>query len=248
MAWDCAITEDTLDRVSIRCWVRTYRTPFFFEKTLTLTSGSPVLEIDEALVNEGEEPAHCVWGEHIALGPPFLSEDCVIDLPGGVLINHESEHHPNNRLKPGIRSAWPWTEAKDGSQVDASKVQPKTIRAYDMSYVTDMPEGWYAITNQKTGIGFGVHYPKGLFRYLWYWQSFGGGFGLPVVWPDVQRGPRAIHQLRQPGPCAGHRERHRPQARARRESGRVTQGGRLHRRSGCGAHRTRWLCDEERLA
>ena len=179
MPWDCVITEDTPDRVSLRCWVRTYRTPFFFEKTLTLTGGSPVLEIDESLTNEGEETAHCVWGEHIALGPPFLSEDCVIDVPGGTVINHPTEFHPNNRLKPGYQGPWPWTELKDGSREDLRNVPPKSIRGYDQVYITDMPDGWYAITNQSMGVGFGVHFPAEVFKYLWYWQSLGGGYGYP---------------------------------------------------------------------
>ena len=179
MPWDCAVVEDSLERVSIRCWVRTSRMPFFFEKTLTLTAGSPVLEIDEALVNEAEEPVHCVWGEHIALGAPFLSEDCVIDLPGGRLINHPVDYHPNNRLKPGFEGPWPWSETKDGGRVDLSKVTPPSKRVNDMSYVADMPEGWYAITNQRMRLGFGVVYTKEVFRYLWYWQSLGGASGFP---------------------------------------------------------------------
>ena len=179
MPWDCVITEDTPERASIRCSVRTYRTPFFFEKTLTLSSNSAVLEINEGLVNEGEEPAHCVWGQHVALGAPFLSEDCVIDLPGGTVTNHPVEHHPNNRLKPGAQGAWPLTEGRNGETVDLSKVPPKSVRAYDLSYVTDMPEGWYAVTNRRSGVGFGLVYPTEVFPCLWYWQSFGGGFGYP---------------------------------------------------------------------
>ena len=179
MPWDCAVTHDSPEKVAIRCWVRTYRTPFFFEKTLTLNSGSPVLEIEETLVNEGEEPVHCVWGQHIALGSPFLSEDCVIDLPGGRLFNHPDEWDSHNRLKAGFEGSWPWSDAKDGGPIDLSKVPPRAARAYDMSYITDMPEGWYAITNQRMGLGFGVVFPKEIFRYLWYWQSLGGGFGYP---------------------------------------------------------------------
>ena len=179
LPWDCAIVEDTPDRVSLRCWVRTYRTPFFFEKTMTLTSGSAVLETSSALTNEGEEPAHCVWGEHIALGAPLLSADSVIDLPGGRIINHPEEFHANNRLKAGTESEWPWTEGKDGSRIDLSKVPPKSAGFYDQSYIVDMPEGWYALTNQREGIGFGVVYPTEVFRYLWYWQSLGGGTGYP---------------------------------------------------------------------
>ena len=179
MPWDCAVTHDSPEKVAIRCWVRTYRTPFFFEKTLTLNSGSPVLEIEEALVNEGEEPVHCVWGEHIALGAPFLSDDCVIDLPGGRVINHPVEWDASNRLKAGFDGPWPWSETKDGGRVDLSKVPPRSIRAHDQTYIADMPEGWYAITNQRMRLGFGVVFPKELFRYLWYWQSFGGAFGYP---------------------------------------------------------------------
>ena len=179
MPWDCAIVEDTPERVSIRCWVRAYRTPFFFEKTHTLVSGSAVLHTEEALTNEGSEAEHCVWGEHIALGAPLLSGDSVIDLPGGRIFNHWEEFHPNNRLRAGHESEWPWTEGKDGERIDLSEVPPKSIRAYDQSYVTDMPEGWYALTNTALGIGFGITYPVDLYRCLWYWQSLGGGTGYP---------------------------------------------------------------------
>ena len=179
MPWDCIVIEDSEEEVAIQCRVRTYRTPFFFEKTLTLKKGSAVLEIEEALLNEGNEAVHCVWGEHIALGAPFLSEDCVIDLPGGRLINHPEEWDPNNRLKPGFEGSWPMSELKDGTLRDLSKIPPKSFQSYDMSYITDMPEGWYSITNQKTGVGFGLRFPKELFKFLWYWHSFGGSFGYP---------------------------------------------------------------------
>ena len=177
--WDCAVMEDTPERASIRFWVRTARAPFFFQKTLSLTSGSSVLEVDQTLTNEGGEAVHCVWGEHIALGPPFLSEDCLLDLPGGTIINHPTAFHPNTRLAPDLRTPWPLTRAADGSEVDMSRLPPKSIGAYDMSYFTDLPEGWYAITNQRLGVGFGVRFPTEVYRYLWYWQSFGGGSGYP---------------------------------------------------------------------
>ena len=139
-----------------------------------------MLEIESRLTNEGEEPVHCVWGEHIALGAPFLSEDCVIDLPGGTLINEEGDDwHPNNKLKGGFRGPWPMSQLKDGTPRDLSRIPPKSFRSYDMSYVADMPDGWYAITNQKTGVGFGFRYPTDVFKFLWYWHSFGGGFGYP---------------------------------------------------------------------
>lgn len=177
--WDCEILEDTPECVSARFWVRTSRMPFFFTKTFTLKSGSAVLEVDQVLKNEAGEEVNCVWGEHIALGPPFLSEDCVLDLPGGLVVNHVDQFHPNNRLQPGSRTLWPKTVGIDGSDIDISAVPSIDVCTYDMSYFTEMPEGWYGITNQKKGVGLGVRYPSEIFPYLWYWQSFGGGTGYP---------------------------------------------------------------------
>ena len=173
MPWDCQILSDSPECVSIRCWVRGARTPFFCEKTLTLISGSPVLEIEETLINEGEEPSHCVWGQHIAIGEPFLNDECVIDLPGGTLFNLSTDNwHPNNRLKSGATGHWPITALKDGSDVDLSRLPSKDKSFYDQSFITDMPEGWYAVTNQGMGVGLGIVFPTDVFRYLWYWQSF----------------------------------------------------------------------------
>ena len=177
--WDCVILEDTVDCVSVKFSVRTRRTPFFFEKTLTLESGSSRLKIDQRLVNEGEEAVHCVWGEHIAIGAPFLSDKCVIDLPGGLIRNHHVGFHDNNRLEEGHESSWPITQLKDGSSHDLSVVPGKDFRCQDASYIADMPEGWYGITNTELGVGFGVSYPTDVYKYLWYWQSLGGGFGYP---------------------------------------------------------------------
>ena len=42
-----------------------------------------------------------------------------------------------------------------------------------------MPQGWYGITNTEFGVGFGVSYSTDVYRYLWYWQSLGGGSGYP---------------------------------------------------------------------
>ena len=42
-----------------------------------------------------------------------------------------------------------------------------------------MPDGWYAVTNQETELGFGYSFPKELFQFVWYWQCFGGGYGYP---------------------------------------------------------------------
>ena len=94
---DACIVEDTPERVALKCWVRTARTPFYFEKTMTLESGSAVLKTDELLVNEGEETTHAVWGEHIAIGEPFLNE--------GLRDRPARRHHPSSTPTSSTRTA-----------------------------------------------------------------------------------------------------------------------------------------------
>ena len=181
--WDVAIVADTVERVALKCWVRTSRTPFYFEKTLSLVANTATLRIEQRLENEGNEPMHCVLGEHIAIGPPFLDEDCVIDLPGGMVQNHPVEFHPNNRLQAGFTAPWPMTHLKDGTLHDLSKVPGRSFASYDQSYISEMPAGWYGITNQRLEVGFGVSFPTEVYRYLWHWQLLGGGIGYPWYYP-----------------------------------------------------------------
>ena len=71
MPWDSQIIEDDPEKCSIKFSVRTYRTPFFMEKTLSLSKNSPFLEIDYKLTNESMSESDCVWLEHIVLETPF---------------------------------------------------------------------------------------------------------------------------------------------------------------------------------
>lgn len=178
LPWDAEIVQDDRSRVAARFSARGPRTPFHVEKTLSLESNSTVLTIEETVTNEAEEPADCVWLEHVALGPPFLSPECRLSIPPSTILNHEVQIEPRSTLKPGYRGEWPYSESVDGSQVDFREFPGKETRAVDMAYFAEMPEGWYAVSNEKTGIGFALTFPTNVFRYLWFWRSF-GGYGYP---------------------------------------------------------------------
>ena len=180
MPWDVQILEDTPERVSAKFWVRTVRTPFWIEKTLTLESGSAVLTVEDSVTNEAAEPAEAEWGQHVALGEPFLTENCIFDLPGA---NHfaprEAEETGACRIKPGTSGQWPDAEGADGETVDLRMFPAKSERLADYMVFKDLSDGWYAVTNPDRGVGIGLVWPKETFKYLWYWQVFGGGSGYP---------------------------------------------------------------------
>ena len=64
-------------------------------------------------------------------------------------------------------------------EVDLATFPPKSDRVQDFAAFKNQRDGWYAITNPDRGVGIGIAYPVETFRYLWYWQVFGGGMGYP---------------------------------------------------------------------
>ncbi len=175
MPWEYAILEDSPDRVAVRLWVRPIRTPFFLEKTLSLEPGRAVLMIEERLTNEGGELQHLMWGQHIAFGRPFLDEGAVIDSSAQKFIVHEAiPGYEPRRFQPDSVSDWPQSLAPDGTPADASQIPAYgDTQAQEMAYLTDLNEGWFAITNPTQKAGFGLHFDPSLFRYIWYWQQLG---------------------------------------------------------------------------
>ena len=181
MPWDAQIVEDCPERVSAKFWVRAVRTPFYVEKTVTLESGSPILTVTDTLTNEAEEPAPAQWGQHVALGEPFLTPNCILDIPAADFFVPDSgdDLPAGSRLRPGRRGTWPNAEGADGRDVDLRRFPAKEDRLVDYLSFCELSAGWYAVTNPDRGVGFGLSWDASVFRYLWYWQVFGGHSGYP---------------------------------------------------------------------
>ena len=173
--WKYAILDDTPDRVSVKLSVETLRAPLRLEKTLTLTTGSAVLHIDETLTNFADESVHFMWGHHIAFGRPFLDEGAVIDVaPCSFLVHETMPGYEPRRFQPEAEAEWSQIPTPDGETDDASIVPPFGERQQqEMGYLHELTDGWYAITNPEQRVGFGLRFDHTLFRYIWYWQQLG---------------------------------------------------------------------------
>ena len=179
MPWDCQILTDTPEQVSAKFWVQSYRTPYWIEKTLTIEQGSAALKVSESVTNLAEEPTECVWGQHIALGEPFLNAGCRLDLPGGSVYGLGDGSMPGSLLAAEARGEWPTAPAPGGDPVDLHKFPARSERIEDMAVFHELADGWYAVTDPNKGVGFGFAFPKSIFEYIWYWQVFGGKGGYP---------------------------------------------------------------------
>ncbi len=171
--WKWQILEDSPETVSVKLSVRTPRTPFLLEKTLTVRSGVGVLEIDETLTNECDDDLDLMWGHHPAFGPPFLSEDCVISCSARKVVV-DPDVPPDGRFEPRQEFTWPATRGRSGNLVDVRDIGPPESKLEDMLYLTDLKDGWYAITNRGKQVGFGMACDTEVFAHIWYWISLCG--------------------------------------------------------------------------
>ena len=212
--WRHAITTDTPDQVAVKLWVRAHRTPFYLEKTLSMQADKAALFIHERLTNEGGEPLHCMWGQHIAFGNPFLLDGAAIQVPAKRLLVHAAmDGYEPRRFVPGSESAWPTASTPNGGTVDASIVPAYgDVSAQEMAYLTELTDGWYAITNQARQVGFGLRFDQDLYRYIWYWQQLGDVGKVTLVGPPAYDGARTLDQLPDEWPAGCGRERHGPAA------------------------------------
>lgn len=179
LPWRYSITKDEPDAIEVRFEVRTVRTPFQLIKTVGLRRGEAVLRISERVINEGGQPVDFTWGHHPALGWPFLEEGCRVDVPDCSIVTLAEHMPPASRLKAGQNARWPLAEGVDGKQVDLSRIAGPGAAASDMVFLSGMREGWFAVTNPSTRVGFALRYPVDVFKRLWYWQVYRGGRDYP---------------------------------------------------------------------
>jgi galactose mutarotase-like enzyme len=179
LPWSYVITTDTPDEVEIRFEVRTVRTPFHLVKTLSLRRNDSVLRIKECVTNEGGQAVDFTWGHHPALGWPFIEEGCKIHLPDCRIIATNEFTPPDSRLRADQDCAWPTAISREASHLDLSFIPGPEAAAQDMVFLRGMTDGWFAVTNPKLNLGFGIRYPADVFKFLWFWQVYRGGSGYP---------------------------------------------------------------------
>jgi galactose mutarotase-like enzyme len=178
LPWSYQVVEDEPQSVTIQLSTRTLRLPLYIEKTISLRE-EPVLFIKESVTNMGLEPIAVMWGHHPALGAPFVDSGCFIDVPECRCVSHPIERFPTQRLVPDQSFTWPIAPGRDGSTVDFSRVQPPGAGTADLVYLTDLPEGWYAVTNPSLKVSFGMAWTVETFKHLWLWHDANGSAGYP---------------------------------------------------------------------
>ncbi len=178
LPFEASVIENEPELVSLKTWVRTYRSPLKLERTVSLKRDKAALFVSERLVNESEIEFAIMWGHHPTVGTPFLDENCVVQTPAKKV--EVLAFHPHGLWEPGGDYEFPMVpNRRTGKLQDITRVLPKSTRSVDVVFFKDLSEGWYTLTNEKLGAGIGMAWDIRLFRYLWMWQVYGGHDDYP---------------------------------------------------------------------
>lgn len=145
-----------------------------FERRLTLRADEPVLRVHYRIENLDVRPLPFTWGIHPAFA---VTPAHRIDHPGReVLVGFASD--PSLGVA-GSRYAWP--DLPDHSLPsgvrDVRRVRPREDAVFGGHWVTDLPEGWLALTDTSIQRGMALAFDPTIFPNAWLWQVYGGWRG-----------------------------------------------------------------------
>ena len=88
--------------------------------------------------------------------------------------------HELERLRAaGAPTDWPLYRSPAGHEENLTRLPDPDPAHVDELYVSDLPDGWYAVTSPAAGAGFGLRWDLGVFPYLWLWRTLGPAAGYP---------------------------------------------------------------------
>lgn len=182
LPWEHEVLESGPDIAQVRFRTRSELTPFALERTLSLREGEATLVVDETVVNDSAEPAHFVWGHHCVVGPPFLEAGCRLEAPARTIVTSPVLWEPETaRLEPGRRVPWPHAPLRTGGTTDLREVPGTETGSHDDLYLTDLDDGWIAVTNPRLGLTFRLEWDHDLYGWIVVWQPLGGAVAEPLA-------------------------------------------------------------------
>jgi hypothetical protein len=171
--------------------------PTTYEKTIVVTAADPFVRVRYAFSHAGNDAFPFLWNIHPAMN---ISPATWIDVPAKTGITdpwREAQFAGNTTFQ------WPYATDRAGNQVDLRRVEPPKAGTADMHYLTDVEEGWYAVTDQAAQVGFALRFPQHIFRHVWLFRTFGGWRGLYTLILEASTGyPCALAEAAAHGACA----------------------------------------------
>ncbi len=181
LPWDYDVIRDDAGAVEVEFRVACRRTPFELKRRMSLKSDSKVVRFEEEISNRGGVTLEYAWGHHPSFGPPFLTADCVLDLPKGV---YRTPPAANPRVKrrylPDQTTASPRLRGNNGRVIDARRAPPERGGTMDNFCVELGGRGRAALRNPAADFGIALDWDAKVFPYMWQWEVSHGCLDYPL--------------------------------------------------------------------
>lgn len=172
-SWDYDVIKDTPEEVVLYLCHRGAVTSSIVEKWITLRADELSVRFHHKITNIGKDPIDFLWKLHPALNATKYHR---VDVPGArsEFVGPEWSRLDN----PIMNFQWPIARNSKGEEVDLRSVLPIESGKRDFVYVSELREGWCALTDTKNHVGFALKFPLNIFPYVWLFMPAGG-------WRDI---------------------------------------------------------------
>jgi hypothetical protein len=175
LRWEYQVLEDRADRIAVRCWARCLRTPFLLERVVSLEAGSDELVLADTATNDSPVEMRAAWGQHIALGPPYIEPGCTIDIKAARAWTEAGDF---GDLLGGQELAWPSGTQRSGLVRDLSEVQAQS--GTEDLILVKLLEGSARLVNPRQRVAVSASWDLATYPYLWLWLLYGGHSDAPT--------------------------------------------------------------------
>lgn len=194
--WKMEVVRETAAEVTVHLCRPS--TAMLVEKWITLRAGETVLRFRHRITNLGKVPANFLWKLHPALR---VGEHHRVDVPGR---RAEFVGPDWSRLDGAEREFdWPIARNAAGETADLRFVLPATSGKRDFVYVKELKDGWCAVTDTRRQVGFGLVFPRDVFKWVWLFMPAGGWRGIQtVILEPCTAYPKDLHIAAKNGTCS----------------------------------------------
>lgn len=129
------------------------------------------LRLTETVTNLSTVDVEVMWVHHPAFGPPLVQPGCRLRTGARTLISDRDS--PGTVLRPDRVYPWPPADAT----VDLLPVEGEAREVFGC--LTDFTDGWFALENERLGIGVHMRWETDTFPHAWLWQELHASAGFP---------------------------------------------------------------------
>jgi len=168
------------------------------DKTITLRRDEPMLRFHHRLTNLSNRELLFLWKLHPALA---VGPDHRIDVAAKKVFHADVGPMFPNRFAGKVHEyTWPIALDSDGRQHDMRVVLTPEARVAEVHLCVELTDGWCALTDTKSKVGFGLSFPKDIFTTVWVLMLYGGWRGLyHVILEPCTAYPRDLREAVQRG-------------------------------------------------